>query len=70
MDPVYCGHCGQRADSRDHHECQRAGILDPPRYCTTCGRRMIVKVTPDRWTARCSRHGQADDVSRPGDLSR
>jgi len=25
---------------------------------------MIVKITPDRWTARCSRHGQTEDVSQ------
>jgi hypothetical protein len=46
-------------DAGGHEGCQQAGRLDPPRYCTECGRRMIVKVTPDRWTAECSRHGPA-----------
>jgi hypothetical protein len=50
--------------ARDHEACAAAGTLDPPRYCAACGRRMIVKVTPDRWTAACSRHGQTDDVGR------
>jgi hypothetical protein len=60
----FCYHCGQPEDSRDHEECQRAARLDPPRYCGQCGRRMVVKVTPDRWTAACSAHGPAADVSR------
>jgi DNA-directed RNA polymerase subunit RPC12/RpoP len=64
VDPAYCAQCGQRADAGDHEACERAGLLDPPRYCPSCGRRMIVKVTPDRWTARCARHGQAGSVSR------
>jgi len=75
MAPAYCGHCGQPVldarvpgaggldargrDAGGHEDCRRAGTLDPPRYCTECGRRMIVKVTPDRWTAECSRHGAA-----------
>jgi hypothetical protein len=62
---AYCAHCGQPSGARDHEACRRAGRLDPPRYCARCGRRMIVKVTPDRWTATCSAHGQAQqDVSR------
>jgi hypothetical protein len=31
--------------------------LEPPRFCAECGRRMVVQVTPLRWTATCSRHG-------------
>ncbi|TCN49424.1 hypothetical protein EV641_11524 [Rhodococcus sp. SMB37] len=34
--------------------------LEPPRYCTRCGRRMIVQIAPDGWWARCSRHGTID----------
>jgi hypothetical protein len=34
--------------------------LEPPRYCTQCGRRMIVQIAPDGWWARCSRHGTID----------
>ncbi|HEY3952064.1 MAG TPA: hypothetical protein VGM53_01700 [Streptosporangiaceae bacterium] len=55
----YCAQCGGPAGTGDHAACDRAAALDPPRYCPRCGRRMVVKVTPDRWTARCSRHGAA-----------
>jgi hypothetical protein len=34
--------------------------LEPPRFCAECGRRMIVQVRPDGWSARCSRHGELD----------
>ncbi|MDX1891051.1 hypothetical protein [Mycolicibacterium sp. 050158] len=34
--------------------------LEPPRFCSDCGRRMIVQVRPDGWTAKCSRHGEQD----------
>ncbi|MEJ5920633.1 MULTISPECIES: biotin synthase auxiliary protein BsaP [unclassified Corynebacterium] len=37
----------------------RAG-LEAPRYCQLCGRRMVVQVRPDGWTAKCSRHGEVD----------
>ena len=38
--------------------------LEPPRYGAYCARRMIVQVSPDGWTARCSRHGELDSKSR------
>lgn len=34
--------------------------LEPPRFCAGCGRRMIVQVRPDGWSAKCSRHGVLD----------
>jgi hypothetical protein len=34
--------------------------LEPPRFCGECGRRMIVQVRPDGWSAKCSRHGELD----------
>jgi hypothetical protein len=34
--------------------------LEPPRFCAECGRRMIVQVRPDGWSAKCSRHGVLD----------
>jgi hypothetical protein len=34
--------------------------LEPPRFCAECGRRMVVQVRPDGWTAKCSRHGMKD----------
>lgn len=36
--------------------------LEPPRFCADCGRRMIVQVRPDGWSARCSRHGELDST--------
>jgi len=36
--------------------------LEPPRFCAECGRRMIVQVRPDGWSARCSRHGELDSM--------
>ncbi|SIS20281.1 biotin synthase auxiliary protein BsaP [Williamsia sterculiae] len=36
--------------------------LEPPRFCGQCGRRMIVQVRPDGWSARCSRHGSVDSA--------
>ena len=34
--------------------------LEPPRFCGECGRRMVVQVRPDGWSAKCSRHGVLD----------
>jgi hypothetical protein len=34
--------------------------LEPPRFCAECGRRMVVQVRPDGWSAKCSRHGGLD----------
>jgi hypothetical protein len=41
-----------------HDTCARRLELEPPRYCPECRRRMVVQVTPDRWTAWCVEHGQ------------
>lgn len=51
---VWCGRCGKRGS---HPECEAALALEPPRYCPTCRRRMIVQVLPSGWHARCSEHG-------------
>ncbi|AOY72437.1 hypothetical protein ARZXY2_2912 [Arthrobacter sp. ZXY-2] len=37
--------------------CLQQLVMEPPRYCTVCRRRMKVQVTPLGWTAECSRHG-------------
>ncbi|WP_072806374.1 biotin synthase auxiliary protein BsaP [Rhodococcoides yunnanense] len=37
--------------------------LEPPRFCRECGRRMIVQIVPDGWSAVCSRHGVTDSTS-------
>ncbi|MGI9126067.1 MAG: hypothetical protein ACR2JM_15125 [Mycobacterium sp.] len=36
--------------------------LEPPRFCASCGRRMVVQVRPDGWWAQCSRHGRVDST--------
>lgn len=53
----YCDHCGDQRLAANHSICQAQRTLEPPRYCTACGRRLIVQVMPAGWTARCSRHG-------------
>jgi len=32
-------------------------MTDPPRFCTRCGRKLVVQVLPVGWTARCVRCG-------------
>jgi DNA-directed RNA polymerase subunit RPC12/RpoP len=46
---IHCPRCG----SEEHEQCERGGPLDPPRFCTRCGRRLEVQVLPDGYTARC-----------------
>ncbi|ORV40392.1 hypothetical protein AWC02_18640 [Mycolicibacter engbaekii] len=36
--------------------------LEAPRFCASCGRRMMVQVRPDGWWAKCSRHGLVDST--------
>ncbi|QFZ22556.1 biotin synthase auxiliary protein BsaP [Saccharothrix syringae] len=55
---VFCGYCGKAVGEGDHAACSsRLGVIDPPRFCSQCARRMVVQVTPAGWTATCSRHG-------------
>jgi hypothetical protein len=54
---MYCDHCGDLLTGGDHTLCHRARAMEPPRYCPTCRRRLVVQVTPNGWTAECSRHG-------------
>lgn len=51
---TYCGLCGEPGR---HEVCEKALVLDPPRYCARCRRRMVVQVHPTGWTARCVEHG-------------
>lgn len=66
----YCGHCGEllvgRGETDDggeappsnaHRRCGELLVLEPPRYCPQCRRRLKVQVNPLGWTAACSRHG-------------
>jgi hypothetical protein len=57
---AYCSYCGKPADAEGGHAAceKRLSVIDPPRYCAECARRMVVQVTPAGWTARCSRHGE------------
>jgi hypothetical protein len=52
----HCARCGLGEDE-PHDDCAARLRLEPPRFCTQCGRRLVVKVTPLSWTATCSRHG-------------
>ncbi|MGJ0120901.1 hypothetical protein ACQ7HM_16995 [Williamsia sp. MIQD14] len=58
----YAVYTGIRLDTPGAEEVPAAAQLglEPPRYCGQCGRRMVVQVVPDGWTARCSRHGTVD----------
>jgi len=58
MDDLYCARCGDLAGHVDHTACDAALVLEPPRYCAQCRRRMVVQVVPTGWTARCSEHGE------------
>ncbi|MEU4391256.1 hypothetical protein [Kribbella sp. NPDC023855] len=66
---LYCGHCGRDTTEGSHDACRQALILEPPRYCDQCRRRMIVQVRPTEWTARCSVHGELNSAGGP-ELSR
>ncbi len=54
----FCARCGEVATDGDHARCERALVLEPPRYCTMCRRRMVVQVVPTGWTARCAEYGE------------
>ncbi|WP_439098989.1 biotin synthase auxiliary protein BsaP [Corynebacterium heidelbergense] len=60
FDP-YTGQPCEGGEANGYSPSQRLG-LDVPRYCTLCGRRMIVQVMPTGWLARCSRHGAIDSA--------
>jgi hypothetical protein len=54
---AYCGHCGLPLDDSDHVACRQRLVLEPPRYCPSCRRRLKVQVTPRGWSATCVEHG-------------
>ncbi len=56
---AFCGHCATPVTEGDHAACARRLELEPPRYCGSCRRRLVVQVTPGRWTARCVEHGES-----------
>lgn len=53
----YCGHCGEPRDAGDHTACDARLVLEPPRFCARCRRRMKVQVNPRGWIAECVEHG-------------
>lgn len=59
----FCGQCGEELHSiggapTEHPSCVSRAVLEPPRFCPRCGRRMVVQVDPVGWRATCSRHGE------------
>jgi hypothetical protein len=63
----FCSWCGGETTGTDdaHEKCRgRLSLVDPPRYCPECARRMVVQVDPMGWTARCSRHGETTSADR------
>ena len=67
MTAVFCSWCGGETSGveSEHERCRaRLALVDPPRYCPECARRMVVQVDPMGWTARCSRHGESSSASR------
>lgn len=52
----YCPACGEPAGGgRAHDGCAARLELDPPRFCTRCGRRLDVQVLPTGVRASCRR---------------
>lgn len=52
---MHCPGCGRVESGADRCGCH--AVLEPPRFCPTCGRRLAVQVTPTGFTARCRDHG-------------
>ncbi|WP_143231487.1 biotin synthase auxiliary protein BsaP [Actinosynnema sp. ALI-1.44] len=64
---TYCGWCGKPGTEGVHEVCRkRLALVDPPRFCRHCARRMVVQVTPAGWSARCSRHGESTSAPVTG----
>ncbi|TDB72210.1 hypothetical protein [Micromonospora sp. KC723] len=56
--PRWCDRCGAEAATGSHSACAAARVLEPPRYCVRCRRRMKVQVLPVGWSAACVEHGE------------
>ena len=56
--PTFCLGCGRPAA-----DCPGgcSPVLDPPRYCPRCGRRLAVTIVPTGVQARCRDHGPIED---------
>ncbi len=55
---TWCDRCGADATAGPHPGCAAARVLEPPRYCGHCRRRMKVQVLPVGWAAVCVEHGE------------
>ncbi|RJQ72229.1 hypothetical protein D5S17_26540 [Pseudonocardiaceae bacterium YIM PH 21723] len=67
MTVAFCSWCGKSSAEGSHSVCtQRLSMIDPPRYCPECARRMVVQVSPAGWTAKCSRHGETTSPAITG----
>ncbi|MEV4542198.1 hypothetical protein [Micromonospora echinaurantiaca] len=56
--PAWCDRCGEAATAGSHEACTAARVLEPPRFCAHCRRRMKVQVLPVGWAAVCVEHGE------------
>jgi hypothetical protein len=55
---AFCDRCGGELAGPGRHEaCAAARVLEPPRYCPVCRRRLKVQVLPTGWRAVCVEHG-------------
>ncbi|WP_433391946.1 hypothetical protein [Micromonospora sp. KLBMP9576] len=55
---AWCDRCGEAVAAGPHDGCAAARVLEPPRFCTHCRRRMKVQVLPVGWAAVCVEHGE------------
>ncbi|GHJ09351.1 hypothetical protein TPA0907_37180 [Micromonospora humidisoli] len=55
---AWCDRCGADTTAGPHPGCAAARVLEPPRYCGHCRRRMKVQVLPVGWSAVCVEHGE------------
>lgn len=59
---LFCRWCGHAAGECDQITCRRE--LDSERFCTTCGRRLRVLITPAGHSSSCRTHGPLPAPSR------
>ncbi|SCL47599.1 hypothetical protein GA0070608_0246 [Micromonospora peucetia] len=55
---AWCDRCGEAVAVGSHDGCAAARVLEPPRFCAYCRRRMKVQVLPVGWAAVCVEHGE------------
>ena len=54
----WCGYCSEELTPHGHEHCRRSSVVDPPRFCLHCRRRMAVTTTPAGAVAECPEHGR------------